>query len=155
MMDSLTLEKLCDFKCFLGVFPCDKLPTEVPWPSCLIANTQASNNRGEHWIGIFLNKEGYGDIFCSYALPTARVFTNFMNTHSISWNYNTKRIQGNGTTCGQYVAFFLYSRNIGISLTKFVSLFSRNYEENDAIVTAFINGRCNVTTKVFDPSLFE
>ena len=154
-MDSLSLRRLCDFKCFLGVFPCDLLPAEMPRPSCLIANTQPSDKRGEHWIGIYINKEGYSDYFCSYAMPPSRVFTTFMNMHSVSWNFNKKRIQGSGTTCGQYAAFFLYSRTIGLSLSKFISLFSSDYAENDAIVTAYINGKYNVSTKVFDPSLFE
>lgn len=148
-MDSLELDKICKHPSFLGVFPCDALPTFVPYPSCLIANTKPKNDVGEHWIAIFINKEGYGDYFCSYGLSPRHEFVLFLNKHSNSWNFNRKRIQGDlSTTCGQYCAFFIFCRTRGLPMHKFLSLFTRDYDENDAIVTSFINGKFNVDTKI-------
>lgn len=156
-MDSLTLTRLCRFsKCFLGTFPSDKLPSSVPYPSCLIVNTMPSWSSGEHWMGIFINKEGYGDVFCSYGSEPKPEFVRFMVLNCCSWNYNRVRVQGYfSTTCGQYAVFFIFCRTHGLAMHKFIELFSSNYEENDAIVTAFINGKFNVSTRIFDASLFQ
>ena len=157
-MDSITLSRLSErvLKCFLGVFPCNMLPNNVPRPCSFIANTQPSGTRGEHWVAMFINKEGYGDYFCSFGVPPLQVFVTFMNNETFDWNYSTKIIQNTlSTTCGQYALFFLFCRGHGLSMHKFLSLFSSNVVENDAIVTAFINGKFNVNTKICDASLFQ
>ena len=160
-MDSSTLRKICcrDPKlkpCFIGVFPCDLLPKHVSWPCALIANTQPSNSEGEHWVAIFINKEGYGDFFCSYGQPPASVFVRFINNNCASWNYSKKCLQDfMSTTCGQHAVFFLHARSNGLSLSKFLSLFTTNRGENDEIVTAFINGKYNVNTVVTDMRLLR
>lgn len=154
-MNSDELANLCKFKCFIGVFASDKLPTVVPRPCCLIVNTDDSSKPGRHWVAIFINKEGYGDFCCSYGMVPLEPFVDFLNKNCIDWNYSSKRIQGAGTTCGQYCVFFLFCRSRGASLQKFLSLFSVNYAENDALVTTFINAKFNVDTKIFNPKIFE
>ena len=93
-MDSVTLHRLSQsvLSEFLAVFPSDLLPSDVPGPCCFIANTQPSGTRGEHWISVFINKEGYGDYFCSYGVPPKPVFANFMKNETIDWNFSAKRI---------------------------------------------------------------
>jgi hypothetical protein len=161
-MDSLQLTRLCRrdrcalSKCFIGVFPKDKLPSDLPRPACLIANTDTSRSSGQHWIAIFINKEGYGDFFCSYGVPPCRLFTRFMDKHSISWNFNRKCIQSHvSTTCGQYCVFFLFCRVEGLSMSKFLKLFTTNQAENDDLVTAFINGKFKLSTKVIDNTFIQ
>ena len=159
-MDTIELSRLClkdsmIARSFLGVFACDLLPNKITWPSCLIANTKESTSRGEHWIGIFINKEGYGDYFCSYGQPPSKVFVNFLNAETRDWNYSRKRLQDDrSTTCGQYATFFIHSRANGLPLSKFLTLFTTNKEENDEIVTAYINGFYNVETVVRKSILF-
>jgi hypothetical protein len=103
-----------------------------------------------------VNKEGYGDYFCSYGISPAKVFSEYLNRVCVDWNFNVKRVQGEiATTCGQYCVFFLFCRAKGLSLAKFMSLFSSKFSENDEIVTAFVNGKFNVATKIFDRSLFQ
>jgi hypothetical protein len=160
-MDTDQLKKICLMDIhlkhiMLGVFACNKLPKNTPRPCCLIANTKPSTHEGEHWIAIFINKEGYGDYFCSYGQLPENVFVSFMQDHCIAWNRTTKVLQQSySATCGQYALFFLHARANGCSLAKFLDLFTNNHQENDEIVTAFINGLYEQDTQVFDFSLFR
>ena len=111
MMDTVSLLRLCHgdkmiSRSFVGVFPCDLLPNKLPWPSCLIANTKPSKSQGEHWIAIFINKEGFGDYFCSYGIPPSIIFIKYLNEQTFDWNYSDKCLQNHiSTTCGQYALF--------------------------------------------------
>jgi hypothetical protein len=139
---------------FIGVFAINKLPTKFLRPCCFIANTKPETHPGEHWIAIFINKEGYGDYFCSYGQEPEYVFVSFMEKHCISWNRATKTIQQNiSAVCGQYALFFLHARANGCSMAKFLRLFTKNQRENDEIVTAFINGLYDEQTTVYDFNL--
>lgn len=152
-MDSIQISKVCNKFCkyFLGCFPCDRLPTDVNWPSCLIANTEPHYSTGEHWIAIFINKEGYADFFCSMGSDPQSQFKKFLDTYSFSWNQNKKQVQNNNSiSCGQYCIFFLFVRTYGISLPKFLTLFTSNYEENDEIVTGFVNGKFNISSLIYE-----
>ena len=138
-MNSDELENICQFKCFIGVFASDQLPSNVPRPCCLIVNTDTSGNAGKHWTAIFINKEGYGDFFCSYGRMPLKPFADFLNNNCYDWNYNNKRIQGSDVTCGHYCVLFLFCRSKGVSLQKFLDLFTLDYPANDKLVKTFIH----------------
>ena len=154
-MDTLELLEICKSdivvdKLFLGVFPSNKLPRENTRPCCFIANTKPSAHEGEHWIGIFINKEGYGDYFCSYGQPPLPVFVKYMNQYCEDWNYSTKQLQQPlSMTCGQYALFFLHARTNGLPMKKILDLFTNDHEENDRIVITFINGLYNKNTTMY------
>lgn len=160
-MDTLSLLHLCENdtkinRCFAGVLSCDQLPNKLSYPSCMIVNTKPSNTTGEHWISIFINKEGYGDYFCSYGVSPSSLFIDYMNKQTISWNYSRKCLQDSlSTTCGQYAVFFLHARANGLPLNKFLSLFTKDKEENDEIVTAYINGLYDVNTQIIDENFID
>ena len=115
-MDTVELLEICKSdiaieKLFLGVFPSNKLPRENLRPCSFIANTKPSTHEGEHWIGIFINKEGLGDYFCSYGQPPLLLFAKYMDKRCEDWNYSTKQLQQPlSQTCGQYALFFLHAR---------------------------------------------
>jgi len=70
-MDSLQIKKkLRNIKSFIGVYPRDALPDVGKRPVALIANTDSKYEPGEHWIAIILLKDGRGEYFDSYGLPT-------------------------------------------------------------------------------------
>ena len=49
---------------FLGVFPMDTLPRQVPhYPACMVVNTQSHNLPGEHWISVFITKDKRGEVY--------------------------------------------------------------------------------------------
>jgi hypothetical protein len=62
-MDTEELKRLCKLDkqiapYFIGIFPSDRLPKMiVTRPGCLIANTQASDHPGEHWVALYFTVE--------------------------------------------------------------------------------------------------
>ena len=160
-MDSTELSKICSFdkdvtKYFLGVFPVDKLPKHVPYPCCLIANTQPSSHQGEHWVAVFIDESKQGSYFCSYGQAANKQLTKWMNVHSSDWINSRKQLQGFiSTTCGQYCLCYLHFRCNGVVHNTIMSLFSSDYHENDLIVTTFINGLYAQNTLVFDSTFIK
>ena len=41
-------------KLFQSFYPIDRLPRAIKFPAALIANTQPSNQDGEHWVSFYL-----------------------------------------------------------------------------------------------------
>ena len=154
-MDSIQLTEICSRdvllrNVMLGVFPINKLPKKTSRPCCLIANTKPHTHPGEHWIAIFINKEGYGDYFCSYGMPPKPQFIHFMNRHCYDWNFSLKQLQQPiSITCGQYALFFIHCRAKGLSCASFLDLFTSDHHENDVIVANFINGLYDQDTTVY------
>src|SRR6267154_2164422 len=68
-MDATKIKQLLANRCgraFLGVFPIDMLPKTLPphRPLLLVCNTKPHDNRGEHWIVLFIDSTGeYFDSF--------------------------------------------------------------------------------------------
>ena len=58
-------------KLFQGVSPIDRLPKVIMFPAALIANTQPSDQEGEHWVSFYLLSERERDFFDSYGHPQA------------------------------------------------------------------------------------
>jgi len=97
---------------FHGVFSMDKLPFAVPhYPFFMIVNTQAHNLPGEHWIVIFINRNKYGEVFDSLALPLAQPLIRWMNqfTHSFTKSHLTYQ-HVFSSTCGAFALFYILHR---------------------------------------------
>jgi hypothetical protein len=43
---------------FGGALACDELPVRPPFPSCYIINTDPRNKPGQHWLALYVNKNG-------------------------------------------------------------------------------------------------
>ena len=104
----------CLNKCFLGVFPSDKLPTIYTKPACFIANTDPSNEPGQHWVAMFFDR--YVEYFDSYGLeppePFARYNPEILNTYCL---------QNIGSVvCGEYCIYYLHKRMRGAPLQTIV-----------------------------------
>ena len=139
-MDTISIKKLFRyFKCFNGVFSCDKLPYKERLPINLIANTDPSYLPGKHWIGISINKKGRGIYFDSFGLPPINEdLYNFMESKcKKGWSYNKTQIQNiNSTTCGNYCVLFIIHSCQGISFKNFISVFHRNTIQNEKRIKA-------------------
>ena len=139
---------------FRGVFACDQLPKQyVPRPSALVVNTDPSTQPGEHWVAIYITRDGEGEYFDSYGqsvmLPEIRTFLRKNTTRTCS---NSRPLQGPwSAVCGQYCIFFLLNRCRGLTMTKIVNLFSWDKNDNDVQVDEFIKRHFpKLKSSVFD-----
>lgn len=144
-MNTVELDKLCRddkeiSKLFVGVFACDRLPERIPIPCCLIGNTKPSTHPGEHWVAIYIDEESRGTYFCSYGQEPNAKIRSWLHKQTDEWKRSKQKIQGVlSLTCGHYCVSYLYFRCRSLSLTNFLSLFTNDYEENDLIVSNFID----------------
>ena len=123
---------------FLGVFPADKIPVQDMKRSnffCCIANTDASDKPGQHWVA-FICLKGKRIFFDSYGKHPS--YYNSFWADFDSWTASEMEIQQEDSdVCGDYCIFFLKfaSSNADFSLSKFYRYFdSDGKEENDNLV---------------------
>ena len=75
---------------FRGIYPLDRLPhVGIRGPLFLILNTDVENLPGRHWKAIYIDDEGYGEVFDSLATPMSDRLIRFMNAHTTKWTRNT------------------------------------------------------------------
>ena len=73
-MSTSELEKIlkkinCSKNTFDGVYPNDLLPLEVKQcPQSLVANVDASEKLGSHWVAFYFTDHQHGEFFDSYGL---------------------------------------------------------------------------------------
>ena len=139
---------------FRGVFACDQLPKQfVPHPSAIVINTDPADKPGEHWLAIYITRDGVGEYFDSYGLrPKLPQIEHFLQKNAKYTIYNTRRLQGPlSTVCGQYVIFFLLHRCRELSMNKINKLFSSDTMDNDMDVNNFIRKHFpRIKTEVYD-----
>lgn len=140
-ISSELLQKCKNIKSFIGVYPADRLPEIKTYPSSLIMNTHTSNKPGEHWVAVYIDKNGFGEYFDSFGLqPYVNYFIEFLDENCKNgWTFNSKTIQGlTSINCGKFCVIFIWLRNIGISTSNIIKLFSnRDLIINDDVIDEF------------------
>lgn len=105
-------------KIFKNVVPFDKLPKRPKFPSAYVINTDKSNEKGEHWLAVYYDQNGYCTFFDSFGInPSFYNLEKFLDLTSKGWTWNKDQLQSfNNFTCGYYCIYFilLMSRNIPI-----------------------------------------
>ena len=147
-------------KTFCGVFPSDKLPQTVDkYPCGFVANTDASNEPGTHWVAFHFPSEQRAEFFDSYgqSLDYYRdSFGDFLDKQSYEWDFNNRKLQGAWSdVCGQYCIFYLSHRARGQSMNKIVQLFNNNTMLNDAKVSQFVKRHFKVNHSNVNLSQFS
>jgi hypothetical protein len=140
---------------FGGVFAKDQFPatTTGALPRCYIVNSEPSSSPGAHWLAMwFPHGSDKAEFFDSYGRAPDPAFAAMMRSHGHStFRYNTTRLQGVSTACGQYCLMYLLCRSRGISLDDFVDMFDVNdYAYNDSMVVMFCNKHFAIDTSVVD-----
>jgi hypothetical protein len=125
-------------KIFLEAYARDELPSQPPFPSCFIINTDPRSKPGAHWLAVYYNERGYCDFFDSYGQPPDYFnLEKYINKTSRGWSFNRKRIQGDSDLCGVYAILFLIFRARD-QLPIFYKQFSNNYSKNDKVIMDYL-----------------
>lgn len=146
-MDTLSINKVVlgdahAKKYYGGTLASDRLPTEIKnFPVCFIVNTSPHYHSGEHWISLYLEKHGSIEVFCSFGSgpfilsisPHIRTFLKKFGYSCITYNDNI--LQNIASSyCGLYAITYLKIKCRKYSFENFISCFSDNTLENDAII---------------------
>lgn len=123
---------------FLGAVARDELPSQPPFPSCFIINTDPRNKPGEHWLAVYYSKNGFVDFFDSYGnSPDYFGLDGYIFKTSRGCDFNKKRLQGDSSYCGFYCILFLFYKARGDE-NLFFRQFSSKLSQNDRIITNFL-----------------
>ena len=153
-MNSIQIYKILHSKIgesFCGVFPSDKLPKKIDtYPACFVMNTDPANKPGVHWVAVYVDSDKNGEYFDSYGRPS-EISEKLLRKYSKYWQCNTKRLQGMfSSVCGQYCIYFLLQRHYGEPMAEIVAKFTENHEENDFLVTEWVNENFDSDTDTYD-----
>ncbi len=107
------LEKLCYMffkKDFLGVFPCDVLPTSKKCNISVIFNLSKHNEAGTHFIAIIKNQKKT-IFFDSYGKScNNESILKYLKQLNLPVEYNKSQIQADTSSlCGYFCFYFLYN----------------------------------------------
>jgi hypothetical protein len=148
-MNSTTIEKIlrsdkCSKHVFGGVYASDKLPETVDrYPRAYVANVDKSNRPGSHWIAFWFASPSHGEFFDSLGQrPETYTFSfvSFLARNSSKWTSNERILQSPfSSVCGHFCIYYIFYRCRNISMSTIVYKFSKNLEQNDELVSAFVS----------------
>lgn len=139
--------------CFIGVFPCDRIPREIPrFPAAFVMNTDPHYKPGRHWIAVYVKSPSTVEFFDSFGNKPqyfgenmSKYFENFPQVVC-----NTVSLQSPiSAVCGQYCVYFLYYRCRQRSLSSIVSPFKSYNVTNDIRVYNFVKKYFNVNVPFY------
>jgi len=98
---------------YLGCFPCDRLPIEIPRHPCsLIANNDPASKDGSHWVAMFIIDTDHVYYFDSLGCEPNSCIRNFLKRFKFVTR-NQKIIQSfDSNACGLYCIYFVYCMSI-------------------------------------------
>ena len=90
-MNTNAIQILLQDEChFRGVYSCDLIPeTKYPMPYAMIINTDPSQEKGEHWVSLFVPSEKEIEYFDPYGeRPVNEEIYRFMKAFKIKKFFN-------------------------------------------------------------------
>ena len=137
---------------FRGVYPVDILPKSVnQFPAAFIANTDESNEDGEHWVAFYFPSKERAEFFYSYGKYAHELdprFLKFMQNicrrrrgegHQ-SFVYNSQKLQAPmSNVCGHYCIYYIVQRTRGYSGNAIINQLGSDSLYSDFIVKYFID----------------
>lgn len=126
-------EKLGIFK---GVFACDNLPNFITLPAAFVINLSKKNSNGSHWVGLFIDCEGFAEYFDSFGFPPLeKNIAYYIRRHSQKMRYNKKQLQHLvSNKCGKNVILFILCKMYNKNFDEILARFSNNLGVNEIII---------------------
>lgn len=130
-IQSMIMSDRCARRVFQGVYPRDKLPVHVSYPSLFVINTDCSDGPGLHWVAVSFNRFGYVEYFDSFGMPPLHVdIVQFLkrNGHH-PYTFNSRLLQDmTSSACGLYVVYYVLMKSRGQRLARILWPFSSRYQ---------------------------
>ena len=123
---------------FIGVYPIDRIPVDLPPKSLIIVNLDPSDKKGSHWVVIHHTTKGKIEHFDSLGnKPEVKIHI-LLTANNMTYKYNNKRVQNFLTdTFGLYCIYYSYYSARGRIMEEILNDFSSNLKHNKIIVKAF------------------
>ena len=128
---------------FLGTFPACIYPESNRNIYSFITNTDAHDERGEHWNSWFVIKDKI-TFFDSFGRPPddpslPQHYRDIMKKFKVI-EFNRSQIQGlMSKTCGYFCIHFIYDFSLGLNFESFLDEYYINFEINDIVVRDIVN----------------
>lgn len=109
---------------------------KINLPCALIINLSKANHIGTHWISLYINKFGHGEVLDSFGFPVRNCYIeNFIRKNCTRISYNKKQLQHlSSNYCGLYAIIFTIYKFHGGTLRDFCEKFSLNCLINDIYI---------------------
>ena len=147
---------------FAGVFPCDQLKNmTISYPSALVANTDPSNKKGEHWVAFHFDKKGKSEYFDSYGFPPVQEEFLSFSLDNVKQGqkvlYNNIQLQSlTSDVCGQYCITFLSKRARGVPMKDIVKKYTGSYPgAKDKTMANEVNLKFGIKRIQFGGSVYD
>lgn len=130
---------------FAGVFPSDKIPVIRKFPCTMVINTDKHDEKGTHWLAVYIQDKKNIDFFDSYGLPPEAYgedISRFVEKyHQIQWNKITLQSL-TSNVCGQFCIYFIVKRSQGFCMKSITNALSK--QKNDFRIFQFVKKRYGV-----------
>ena len=131
MLRTDQLEKaLKNYPYFHGVYAVDQLPDQIK-RGLYIANTDPSDEPGEHWVLFYKTEDGVTEFFDTFGRKPRKRWDG-------EWKYNTRIVQSPvSAACGYHVLYFAHLRRFH-PFEKIIGNYGMDLVENDMHVTRIV-----------------
>jgi hypothetical protein len=129
---------------FVGVFPCDLIPSKMDEMTCLIYNLSKSGEKGTHWNALIRNYNNKSDGSTKHVYEIFDpLSTNFyviqpyLKFKNATYYFNSQKFQDpESSVCGFMSLYFIISRMHNI------------YEDYNTLLSEIFEPSCKANTKV-------